>query len=288
MTITVTPRSPVDLMYARTTSLQELRAAGLTRRDITRAIADGGLVRLRNGRYARPDLPGRVLKAGAAGGRLDCVSLLHLLGAFVRDTGGIHLQFDPHSSRHPPRDAGTVAHWRRSCGERADLVVNVVDALAQAVQCQSPRDAVATVDSALHLRLIDEIELAAVFERVPRRLRRLRPLVDGRAESGPETLMRLILRSLGCSLRLQAFIPTVGRVDLVVNGWLIVECDSRAHHDGWDAHRRDRRRDAAAAALGFTTVRILAEDILHRHDDVVDLMRRIVAHPRAGVQNSVR
>ncbi len=166
--------------------------------------------------------------------------------------------------------------------------MNVVDALAQAVQCQSPRDAVATVDSALHLRLIDEIELAAVFERVPRRLRRLRPLVDGRAESGPETLMRLILRSLGCSLRLQAFIPTVGRVDLVVNGWLIVECDSRAHHDGWDAHRRDRRRDAAAAALGFTTVRILAEDILHRHDDVVDLMRRIVAHPRAGVQNSVR
>jgi very-short-patch-repair endonuclease len=40
----------------------------------------------------------------------------------------------------------------------------------------------------------------------------------------------------------------VGRVDFLVEGWLIIECDSKAHHEGWDKQRRDRRRDLAAAA----------------------------------------
>ena len=74
--------------------------------------------------------------------------------------------------------------------------------------------------------------------------------------------MRLILRSLGLAVEIQVTIDGVGRVDMVVDGWLIIECDSRAHHEGWDAQQRDRRRDLAAAALGYTTIRPLAEDIL--------------------------
>lgn len=54
----------------------------------------------------------------------------------------------------------------------------------------------------------------------------------------------------------------VGRVDFVVDGWLIVECDSFAHHSDWEAQRRDRRRDQAAAALGYATYRPIAEDIM--------------------------
>ena len=35
--------------------------------------------------------------------------------------------------------------------------------------------------------------------------------------------MRLMLRGLGCQIEVQVVIPGVGRVDFVVDGWLIVE-----------------------------------------------------------------
>lgn len=77
---------------------------------------------------------------------------------------------------------------------------------------------------------------------------------------------------------------------MVVDGWLIVECDSKAHHEGWDAQKKDRRRDLRAAALGYTTVRPLAEDILFRRDELVARMRGVLAHGpvAARVQNSTR
>lgn len=146
--------------------------------------------------------------------------------------------------------------------------MDIVSAIVAAVRCQEPRAAVASLDSAWHLGHIDEVSIAEIFRRLPRRHRGLRALIDRSAESGPETLMRLILRSLGCAFETQVWIATVGRVDFVVEGWLIIECDSRAHHEGWEAQKRDRRRDLAAAALGYATVRPLAEDIQYHRDQV--------------------
>ena len=124
------------------------------------------------------------------------------------------------------------------------------------------------MDSAWHQSLITEADVGDVFQRLPRRYQRLRSLLDPSAESGPETLLRLILRSLGLRWRTQVSIPDVGRVDFLVEGWLIIECDSRAFHSSWDAQRADRRRDRAAAAAGFLTLRRTAEEILYRPDAV--------------------
>ncbi len=208
---------------------------------------------------------------------MDCVSLLVLLGVFVRLATGLHVQLDHGASRLPPRADGTVVHWRPLVGDPQGLCADLIEALAQAVRCQSPDDAVATLDSAWHLGLVDDVGIAEVFRRLPLRYLPLRALLDRRSESGPETLMRLLLRGLGCSVEVQVHLDTVGRVDLLVDGWLIIECDSRAHHEGWDAQRNDRRRDLAAAALGYTTVRPLAEDILFDQETVLDTMRAVIA-----------
>lgn len=104
--------------------------------------------------------------------------------------------------------------------------------------------------------------LTEVFGLLPRRRHGLRALVDGRAESGPETFARLILRALGGTIDLQMWIHGVGRVDIVVDGWIIVECDSRAHHAGWEQQERDRMRDLAAAELGYATLRPTARQIV--------------------------
>ena len=101
--------------------------------------------------------------------------------------------------------------------------------------------------------------------------------------------MRLMLRGLGCQIEVQVVIPGVGRVDFVVDGWLIVECDSKAHHEGWESQKRDRARDLAAAGLGYTTVRPIAEDILHRREQTLAAMKAVLAHPRPSArQDSAR
>ena len=249
-------------------SRRELRDAGMRRRDIDDAVAAGRLVRVRRDRYLPGDAHPDLIRAARSGDRLDCVSLLRTLGVYVLSDTHLHVQVTPHRSSLAPAEPDVVRHWRPASLPTSATAVDIVSAVVAAVRCQEPRAAVATLDSAWHLGLIDETDIAEAFRRLPQRHRSLRSLMDPSAESGPETLMRLILRSLGCRFETQVRIPTVGRVDFVVEGWLIIECDSRAHHEGWEAQKRDRRRDLAAAALGYATVRPLAEDIQYHRDRV--------------------
>jgi very-short-patch-repair endonuclease len=270
-------------------SLRGLADLGVSRSDVSRLLAAGQLERLRNGRYVRPDIHHELRRAGRIGGRLDCLSLLAVLGVFVSHNANLHLQVSNGASRLPARPTGTVVHWRRTAAGSDALAADLIEALAQSVRCQEPRDAIATLDSAWHHRLVDEADIAAVFARLPRRFRRLRALLDRRSESGPETIMRLMLRGLGCEVRVQVSILGVGRVDFIVDGWLIVECDSRAHHEGWKTQKRDRARDIAAAELGYTTIRPIAEDILYRREETLASMKAVLAHHRTpGAQNSAR
>ncbi|MEU1972807.1 hypothetical protein ABZ477_14205 [Microbacterium sp. NPDC019599] len=145
--------------------------------------------------------------------------------------------------------------------------------MAQSTACQTPRAAVATLDSALHLGLIRPEDLDEIFSAVPARRRVLRNFIDGRAESGPETLVRLMALALGFDVEVQVHIRTVGRVDLVLDGWLVVECDSEKFHSGWASQKADRRRDLALAALGYSSVRPIAEDIFFHPEVVVNALR---------------
>lgn len=281
------PRAAARLLSAAVAmSSADLARTGVARHRIPQLLAIGALIRLRRGRYAPADLHPAVRDAAVLGGRLDCVSLLAAVGVFVRDCAHLHIQLERHASRVPRRPPGVVAHWRPSSRRPEHLVAGVIEALVQATRCQAPRDAVATLDSAWHNRVVDEDQLAEIFRRLPARMQFLRPMLDARCESGIESLMRLILRSLGADVDIQVRIAGVGRVDFVVDGWLIVECDSRAHHDGWDAQRRDRRRDIGAARLGYTTIRPIAEDVLHHRDRVRADIVAILAHGPVALRNS--
>lgn len=276
------PRRPEDAAWRRIPatflSRAELARLGLDRHGLSRALAEGRIIRTRRGRYVPGDLHPQLLAAATLGGRLDCVSLLRHLGVFVLTTSPLHVQVEVGASRLPPRPPGAVYHWRASQAPRQALMADLVEALVQAVRCQGPREAIATLDSAWHAGLIDEHGLSLVFSRLPRRFHPLRRLLDPRSESGPETLTRLILRTLDCEVELQVRIAGVGRVDFVVDGWLIIECDSEEHHSGWQEQKRDRRRDLAAARLGYTTVRLLAEDVFFRRDEVREALQDVIAH----------
>lgn len=239
----------------------DLRAGGWTARRISADVAAGRLVRAREDVYLPEDADADCVAACTVGGRLTCVSELARWGVFVLDgRDRLHVELPHNRSRLRTVTRDVQRHWshRRPDGWAS---VDIVDAVVAAVQCQTVRAAIATLDSALHLRLIGEAELNEVFAALPRRFRALRGHLDGRCESGAESLMRVMLRRLGCRIEIQRNIPGVGRVDFLVDGWLIVECDSEAHHSGWRQQKEDRRRDQEAARSGYVTYRAIAEDL---------------------------
>ena len=256
----------------------DLLARGLSGRSITRAVEAGALLRLRRDRYAYPDIAAEVAEAVRIGGRLSCLSLLVAIGIFVHRASGLHVQLAPDASRvRPPGSARTRLHWSAPSSVPAPPhAAAFEDVVRHAIRCQTPRGALATLDSLLHHRLLTRRQLATIFDGLPQRYARLLSLVDATAESGPETFMRLILKAIGAEYETQVRIEGVGRVDFVIEGWLIIECDSREFHEGWLAQVEDRRRDLAAAARGYVTIRPLATDVMERPDivrgAVIDVM----------------
>nr|WP_184752665.1 DUF559 domain-containing protein [Microbacterium thalassium] len=263
------------------------------RRGLARAVAHGDWIRARQGAYLPGDAPSAFVRAVRVGGRLTCLSLLRHHGVFVQSRGPIHIHLPRSMSRMRDPDSrrrklagrsrrAPVLHWHRTIRPLPDdgAAVHPVDALAHAVRCQSPREAIASIDSALFTGFIAESDLGVLFEALPRKYRALRPHIDGRAESGPETLVRLMLRALGCTVELQVEFVGVGRVDLVADGWLVIECDSRQFHSSWEEQLRDRARDIELAAQGFLTLRFTATQIMHRPHEVVDALRGVLAARR--------
>jgi very-short-patch-repair endonuclease len=257
----------------------ELLARGWTKRRIRAALQTGRLLRLRTGAYVPAATHPDYVDAGRLLGRLTGTSELVRRGVFVLAPGCLEVHVAPSASRIPTLGRSHRIHRRallRTPHPDA-LAVESIDALYDAVIGQPPRAAIATLDSALRLGLLHPDDLDELFTALPRRFRRLRRLLDARAESGAESLLRLILRAIGCSVECQVTIPGVGRVDFLVDGWLIVECDSEAHHASWEAQRNDRRRDLAAAKQGLVTFRVIAEDVFWHPDDVRTALAALLA-----------
>ena len=256
----------------------ELLAAGATGRSLTAAVRYGYLTRLRNGHYCLPGTDPHLQRAVRIGGVLGCVSALESYGVFTYDSSRTHLHLDgnmarlraPARSRTPltrHNRAGAVLHWSSALIDPDSAErhrVGILDALYEALLCQHPWHALASIDNALHLGLVGEGEVRALFARAPQRLAYLEPLVDGRAEAGQETVLRMLVVDLGLPFELQVVFDDVGRVDILVAGCLVLEADSRQAHEGWEPHVRDRGRDLALAARGLASLRPAYQHTMHR------------------------
>lgn len=214
-------------------------------------------------------------------------------GIFAFDAGLTHLHLERNSSRlRAPgnsgraltaRNRGGIAlHWSPllDASDGSAHSVGVRDCLAQMVRCQEERMAIAAIDNALHRGLIDIDAVTDLFESLPRRFRRMRRRINGRSESGQESVLRLIVEDMGLDVQIQVVIDGVGRVDMVVAGVLVVEADSRAHHKEWDQHVRDRTRDRLLAARGYMTMRLLYRDIMFDADGVRAAIRGLLGARR--------
>ncbi|WP_341976611.1 hypothetical protein [Microbacterium sp. LWO13-1.2] len=274
----LTPKQIARTLFAPTVfSRDDLLSRGFSPRQLTTAVRSGRLKRLRRDRYARPEVPLEIAEAVRIGGRLTCLSLLKLLGIFVLDVTKAHVHVPRNSSRLTAPTGGTCRlHWGLTSSAEPRHVTPLNDAIRHSLRCQTSRASLATLDSLVHHRVVTMTQLETIFLDLPSRFHALLRLIDPSAASGPETFVRLMLRTLGVPYETQVEIPGVGFVDFLVDGWLIIECDSKEFHEGWGKQKEDRYRDLAAARLGYMTIRPLASDVLYRAAEVQEALRQII------------
>ena len=267
-------------------SRRGLLAFGMTHHSIARAVERGELLRLRRGWYATAGAPSDARRAVQLGGVATSLSAASLLNLWTPPDNTLHVAMPPKGNRRrvpttprqaPNRYPAVCLHWRQHGDRPRAGIASVVDALADAVQCQPEEYAVVVIDSALNSGLISLRELKAAFTRLPRRYARALRRADARSESGTETLVRMRLRALGIRVSVQVRIVGVGRVDLLIGDRFVIECDSKKWHTGSEKYHADRNRDRILIGLGYLPMRITYEMVMFDWPETERVILRRVA-----------
>ena len=242
---------------------------GVSERGLARAAAAGHVRRFGRGVYALPGADAAVLAAVRCGGLLTCASGAGALGLSVlAPVRRVHIA----TRNHPVGLAAPVVLHRGRAG-RYDgplPLASALDCAAQALRCMAPMAALVIVDSALAARRVSVAEIyARLGTKGSASARILLTLADANSESPLETIARVLLRIHGLDVQTQVYLAGVGRVDLLVEGILVVELDGFEHHSGRAQYRNDRRRANALTCMGLRLVRFTYEDVVHRPNWVV-------------------
>ena len=101
-------------------------------------------------------------------------------------------------------------------------------------------------------------------------------LLDLRAESIVEVDAQHLFRSHGIGYDAQVYLPGIGRVDFLIEGFLIVEVDGFAFHSSREALRRDLGRNNASTLGGYAVLRYMPEHIWFEPERVLAEIRAVL------------
>ncbi len=255
-------------------STRELRRRGIDQHRQRALLDSGQLCYLRRGWYCSPGTPADVCAAGRVGGVLTCGPALRHHGVWVlTTTGPPHvrvpaqaraLRSPADSRRHldaqrPATDREAIVHWWGPPGQPSALLADLSSALADFTRCADGPTAELSVDSVLHRRPDIRPFLIAAGIAIGR--------ADGVCESGTETRVWQHLRGRLPVAR-QVVIPGVGRVDFLIGDRLVIEVDSREHHERTPDYERDRQRDAHLSTLGYRVLRYTYRQVFEAWPEV--------------------
>lgn len=256
----------------------QLLAAGYSRRDVARLAARAR--QPRRGIFALPDCRPEFLAAVLNDARVTCASAATHYGLWLRDTPGSH-----HLACNHGHGGGFVRHRTvRFEAPAGPPVAAVEDVVLHALGCLAPPASAAMATSAMRLLGVPR-ELLADQLRADRSgtARSVLRELDLRAESILEVDAVHLFRTLGISYEAQVFLAGIGRVDFLLDGFLIVEVDGFAFHSGREAMRRDLGRNNAAALNGFAVLRYMPEHLWFEPDRVAaEIQAALARGPRAG------
>ncbi|WP_026553636.1 DUF559 domain-containing protein [Arthrobacter sp. H20] len=253
---------------------REVLQCGVSRRQLNRHLALGEMVRLRTGVVALPDAPPDYVAAILNNGLLTCLSAAKVYGLWsLYPASRLHL-----SCNHG-HGTGFTNHRERTVPvhPRAPLV-GVVDVLIHALRCLPPLEAAVMVESSL--RRGDTIR-SFLLDRLPgdrnAPARAALGLVTCSAESPLEVVARVLFRGAGFHVETQVQLAGVGRVDFLLEGFLVIEVDGAAYHSDRRALRRDLRRNNSTIAGGYLVLRYSYEDIMFHPAEVLREVRQVLS-----------
>lgn len=256
---------------------------------IRRALAAGELARVRKGLYALPDADRQFVLARNTRSLLSCVTAAGFYGLWMLKPPG------PGEKPHLVRPTGqgapdaVVHRGRRVPPHPTAPVAGLADVVLHALRCLPELEALVIAESAVMQRGLSADLLRAQLTG-PRngRARAVLDLVDRGADSLLETLARTLLRRAGFHVQAQVWIEGIGWVDLLVEGWIIVELDGKTHEERVQ-RGKDRVRDRAAQLQGLVVLRYGYADVVHRPGLIAAEVARLLAGrpiPPAGIPTS--
>lgn len=257
-------------------SRSQLAAVGATSPELSGAVRDGALVRLRRGMYALPSVRGPACEAARMGGRLSCLSAARSYGWWGGMDARTHVRVSPSASRIGQRTSATVVHWTESEWCPDVWRVSQADCLRSVVRCADEETAIAVLDTALSSGALRMLDLPGIFAGEPRRSRATALLARPGSDSGVESIARQRLTAAGHAVEQQIAVSGVGRVDLRIDGWLFIEIDGYEYHGSRDAFERDRLRDLGLAMRGGGRLRFSARQVLNEWDAVLDSIHVVI------------
>ncbi|WP_140162915.1 type IV toxin-antitoxin system AbiEi family antitoxin domain-containing protein [Agreia sp. VKM Ac-1783] len=284
-------------------SRRTLLEARVDSADIDVACRSGRLERLRRGMYALPEADIDQRRAVLAGGRVGCVSALRRVGVWGGLDRALHIHVPASASRLHLDEIAALGrsaeirrtdkafwaepgrprvHWQRANAPTArswayDWLVDPMSALRQAVLCLDDEHAIAAIDSALRKKVVRDHDLESLFTSLPRRLQRMRLELDPAADSGPESIVRVRMRRAGFEVEPQASIPGSSDLDLLINGVVGLDIDSRAWHTGEEQTSWDYGKTLQSFAFGRPTLRILPHHIFDLWPSTLAAISRVVS-----------
>ncbi|MEL4319657.1 DUF559 domain-containing protein [Leifsonia sp. YIM 134122] len=251
-------------------------AMGIPRSVVREAVRTGGLVPVRSRWFASPLAHPDVVRAVRVGGVLTGASVARTNGLWLLSDDLLHVRVRSTASRlSSPDDRATplAADLHKVCvhyslwPKTSPCVDSVGDAIVEMFRCGDGRSALAALDSALNKRLLGQADLARMRPRIPLGKLWIFDRADAGAQSGLESLVRLLLATTRVQHRTQVWIAPAGRVDILIGDRLVLELDGRTFHTG-EAFEDDRRRDFALIMQGYLVLRISYQMVMNRWDEV--------------------
>ena len=239
---------------SRSSRLIEL---GFSRYHQARLLRLGVIVRPAEGWVALPGLDEELLFATQHGVLITCMTLTKRLGLWNTRDCGLHTAVrsvggDSHRS-------GDVTHWGRPVVRRKpyEVLDPIENALAYIADCQPREEAFAVWESALRKNLVTKSSMERL--RLRPAARQILAECTPYSDSGLESMVAHRLRSLWLNVKQQIWMYG-HRVDLLVEGWLVIQIDG-GHHVGRQRDE-DNMHDAVLDANGFVVIRLSYHQVI--------------------------